>query len=156
VAIVGAPPAGASRAAGDSSRYELLDPGLVRGSAEDRHLRGWLREGEPIGISSIVWTEFLCGPVRPQEIERANRIFGEPAPFDAQDAITAADLFNQSGRRRGSLLDCMIAATALRRKASLATATARILAGWRQPSSSFSPDRQPLARVRRRLRGRAS
>jgi len=63
-----------------------------------------------------------CGPVRPQEIELVNRIIGEPAPFDAQDAITAANLFNQSGRRRGSLVDCMIAATALRRKASLATA----------------------------------
>ena len=95
---------------------------LVRGSAEDRHLRGWLREGEPIGISSIVWAEFLCGPVRPQEIELVNRIFGEPAPFGAQDASAAANLFNQSGRRRGSLVDCMIAATALRRNASLATA----------------------------------
>jgi predicted nucleic acid-binding protein len=95
---------------------------LVRGSDEDRHLRGWLREGKPIGISSIVWAEFLCGPVRPQEIELASRIFGEPAPFDGQDAIAASSLFNRSGRRRGSLVDCMIAATALRRKASLATA----------------------------------
>ena len=30
---------------------------LVRGSAQDKRLRGWLGAGEPIGMSSIAWAE---------------------------------------------------------------------------------------------------
>ena len=36
---------------------------LARGLPEDRRLRGWLRSQEPLGMSSISWAEFLCGPV---------------------------------------------------------------------------------------------
>jgi hypothetical protein len=35
---------------------------LRRGSLEDRRLRRWLSDGEPVGISAIGWAEFLCGP----------------------------------------------------------------------------------------------
>jgi len=94
---------------------------LRRGSAEDGRLREWLGRSEPIGISAVGWTEFLCGPVEPNDIALAVRLVSEPLPLLARDAGMAARLFNMAGRRRGSLNDCMIAAVALRAGASVAT-----------------------------------
>jgi predicted nucleic acid-binding protein len=98
---------------------------LVRGSPEDRRLRAWLGAGEPIGMSAIGWAEFLCGPVDADDLPLIGRILGEPLPFSAADAAVTASLFNAAGRRRHSLVDCMIAAVALRAEAALATANAR-------------------------------
>ena len=95
---------------------------LARGSAADRKLRQWLTAGRPLGISSVSWAEFLCGPVGTHDVELASRIILEPVSFEAEDAMLSAKLFNLAGRRRGSLIDCMIAAIALRVGASLATA----------------------------------
>ncbi len=98
---------------------------LVKGSLEDRRLRGWLTAARPIHIASPAWAEFLCGPLADDHVTLALRIVGEPLSFAAADARAAARLFNAAGRRRGSLLDCMIAAAALNRKAHLATCNAR-------------------------------
>lgn len=68
------------------------------------------------------WAEFLCGPVDVHDVELAARVVDEPLALLARDAGMAAKLFNLAGRRRGSLNDCMIAATALRAGASVATA----------------------------------
>jgi len=95
---------------------------LVRGSPQDRELRRWLAQGEPVAMSSIAWAEFLCGPVELEASAAVEGFLADRVPFAEGDAVRAAGLFNASGRRRGSLLDCMIAATALRSDASLATA----------------------------------
>ncbi|PYQ21379.1 MAG: hypothetical protein DMF81_15690 [Acidobacteria bacterium] len=97
---------------------------LVARSREDRRLREWLRADEPLAMSCIGWAGFLCGPVEPRHVELALEIVGDPEPFDRRDAELAAGLFNRSGRRRGTLSDCMIAASALRLGGSLATANA--------------------------------
>jgi predicted nucleic acid-binding protein len=106
---------------------------LVPGTAADQALRRWLLAGESVGISSIAWAEFLCGapaqqrePSARRERERslgraAERLIGRPAGFDGEAASLSAELFNSSGRRRGSLGDCMVAAIALRSGSALAT-----------------------------------
>ena len=99
----------------------FLISALRRGSAEDRRLREWLAQSQPIGISAVGWAEFLCGPVDVHDVELAARVVDEPVALLAPDAGMAAELFNLAGRRRGSLNDCMIAATALRAGASVAT-----------------------------------
>lgn len=94
---------------------------LVRGSSEDHRLRSLLRAGEGVAISAVCWVEFCCGPVQESDLELAMQLVGDPVPFRTEDARTAARLFNLGRRRRGSLLDCMIAAAALEAEASLAT-----------------------------------
>ncbi len=98
--------------------------GLVRDSPHGRRLGGWLSQGESLGISTIGWAEFLCGPVSEREAVLASHFLENPIPFQTQDAALSAELFNRSGRRRGSLVDCMIASVALRSGAALATANA--------------------------------
>lgn len=95
---------------------------LVSRSPQDQRLRGWLSEGVSVGIGSVAWCEFLCGPVNPEHVELVLRIVRDPLAFLAEDAALSARLFNDSGRRRGSLIDCMIAATALRSGSAVATA----------------------------------
>jgi len=94
---------------------------LVRNSTEDIRFRTWLRSNADVGISSIAWAEFLCGPVDEQVVGLATRVLPDLYPFTQEDAAVAAGLFNLSGRRRGTFIDCMIAAVALGANASLAT-----------------------------------
>lgn len=95
---------------------------LLAGSPQDHELRAWIGGGEEIGISSIGWAEFLCGPLAAAHLELASRLLLVPEPFTGAHAELAARLFNVSGRRRGTLTDCMIAAIAIRSDAALATA----------------------------------
>ncbi|MCZ0936766.1 MAG: type II toxin-antitoxin system VapC family toxin [Gemmatimonadetes bacterium] len=95
---------------------------LVAGSTEDRRLSGWIAAGEGIGMSAVAWAEFLCGPLSPPRLRVADAIVGPRVDFTGVDAVVAARLFNECGRRRGSLPDCMIAASALGVGAQLATA----------------------------------
>ena len=94
---------------------------LVRGSPEDARLREWIRANEPLGMSAIAWAEFLCGPVDETVLSLASAVVARRFQFTEEMATMAARLFNGSGRRRGTMIDCMIAATALAEEAAVAT-----------------------------------
>ena len=94
---------------------------IARGSPEDRKLREWLGASEPLGMSAIAWAEFLCGPINKSELKLATEIIRRRSSFAEEQAIIAARLFNESGRQRGTFVDCMIAATALSEGALIAT-----------------------------------
>jgi len=94
---------------------------LLEGSAEAERLQSMLRDGDHLSISALCWAEFCCGPIGESTLDVAGALVGEPLPFLARHAGTAASLFNRAGRRRGSLVDCMIAATAIESGATIAT-----------------------------------
>lgn len=99
----------------------FLIASLTPQTAENRRVSEWLQAGDGVNLSVITWAEFLCGPVTPQQAALAAAAFPDPVALTPQDAARAADLFNATGRRRGSLADCLIAATCLRLGASIAT-----------------------------------
>jgi len=101
-----------------------LDVDTVR-RLEDRRLRALIRDGKELSMSAICRAEFCCGTVEESTLDVAVRLVGEPVPFLARYARTAAALFNQCARRRGSLVDCMIAATAVEADATNAAAFSR-------------------------------
>lgn len=94
---------------------------LIRGTPEDRALRRWIVEGETLAVTAIAWAEFQCGPLHPAELATVAALVDHHRDFTREDAEAAARLFDDSGRRRGSLIDCMIAAAALADDASVAT-----------------------------------
>ncbi len=78
--------------------------------------------GQTLATSAIAWTEFINGPVTPLELSRAEAVLqSRIIPFGQKEAVLAADLFNKTGRRRGSRFDCLIAATAITAQAEVAT-----------------------------------
>ena len=94
----------------------------VKGSAAALEVDGWLATGESLAASAIAWTEFLNGPVTPLEVIRAEAVLqSRIVHFGQAEAALAAELFNKTGRRRGSRFDCLIAATAIRAQAQIAT-----------------------------------
>jgi predicted nucleic acid-binding protein len=94
---------------------------LVRGSPEDDSLRTWLAGDTPIAMSAVAWAEFLCGPLADADKSAARRLVGPPVPLEEADAEVASSMFNRGGRRRGTFVDCLIAAAAARAGARLAT-----------------------------------
>jgi predicted nucleic acid-binding protein len=94
---------------------------LVPGTREDHRLRRWIRQGLVVSMSAIGWAEFLCGLVSEEDRQRARKVVGAPLPLVEIEAAKAAELFNAGGRKRGTLPDCLIAATALLAGAALAT-----------------------------------
>jgi predicted nucleic acid-binding protein len=81
--------------------------------------------GEAAAISIVAWYEFLIGPISDQEIALAFAfVRGNLVALETEDARLAVDLYNQAGRRRTLKTDALIAATAIRAKASLLTINA--------------------------------
>ena len=95
---------------------------LIPGTLEERHLRSWLAGDTAIGMSAVSWAEFLCGPLSEEDAMAAAAIVGEAVSLTADQSVCAAELFNLAGRRRGSFVDCLIAACAIAEGAALATA----------------------------------
>lgn len=101
---------------------------LIRSMAlatrESELLAAWIEGEEEFAVSAVVWGEFLSGPLAERQRRTVRRVV-TVVPLTERDAALAADLFNRSARRRGSLPDCFIAATAIRERAALATANER-------------------------------
>ena len=105
---------------------------LDRGSAEARLLEA-TDPDEAVVVSTIAWAEFLCGPIEAPERELAQQIVDGHRDLTVEHAGIATRLFNESGRRRRSLSDCLIAAAAIHDGARLATAN---LADFRRFASA--------------------
>lgn len=95
---------------------------LLPGTSESRRLEEWLGGRRTLVISAMAWAEFLAGPLDDETFRVAGRLVGVAAPVTGVHAERAAGLFNMTGRRRGTLSDCLIAAVAIEEGAALATA----------------------------------
>lgn len=103
-----------------------------------RRAARWAGDDAKLCVSAVAWGEYLCGPLDPDELQ-AVRALVEPAlALTDVDAELAAHLFNLGGRRKRSLSDCFIAATAIRAGAPLATSN-------RQDFARFIPAGLQLA-----------
>lgn len=98
---------------------------LNAGGSQSDMLHSWTGAGATIQISAIAWSEYLCGPLEPVMVPVARKLINRVEPFTEQDAELASALFNGTGRRSRSHVDCMIAAHAIRRDAALATLNVR-------------------------------
>jgi predicted nucleic acid-binding protein len=99
----------------------LIDS-LKLGSQAASSLKKWIRQGETFAASAVAWSEFLNGPLRLDQIQQVEFLVQyNIVPFGHYEAKLSAELFNKTGRRRGSQPDCFIAATAITAGGILAT-----------------------------------
>jgi hypothetical protein len=77
---------------------------LVAGSDPAADVDKWLAADLPLAVSAVVWSEFLNGPVTQVEVDRVGAVIqSRVIPFGPAEAVLAAELFNTTGRRRGSI-----------------------------------------------------
>ncbi len=107
---------------------------LVPGTQEGEQLVRWLASDTPLRMSTLAWAEFLCGPepagAGAPWSALAARVVRRRIPLSDDEAREAARLFSAGGRRRGSLADAVIAATAILDAAALATVDTRGFRAW--------------------------
>ena len=118
------------------TNYLIL--GLVAGSRESGELAAWVAAGELLVAPSLVWFEFLCGPVTEVQVRTMRAFLHELTPFDEPQAIVAANLFNAAARKRSTRVDAMIAATAIVADAALATNNAADFLPFRESGLRFA------------------
>ena len=118
------------------TNYLIL--GLVAGSRESGELAAWIAAGEQLVAPSLVWFEFLCGPVTEVQVRTMRAFLHELTPFDEPQAIVAANLFNAAARKRSTRVDAMIAATAIVADAALATNNAADFLPFRESGLRFA------------------
>lgn len=118
------------------TNYLIL--GLVAGSRESGELAAWVAAGEQLVAPSLVWFEFLCGPVTDAQLRTMRAFLHELMPFDEPQAIVAANLFNAAARKRSTRVDAMIAATAIVADAALATNNAADFLPFRESGLRFA------------------
>ena len=94
---------------------------LIPGTPEEAKLRKLVGQGGALIMSSVAWAEFLCGPLGSADRASAERLVERLQDFTPDQAEIAARLFNESGRRRQMIADCMIGAAALADGATIAT-----------------------------------
>ncbi|MDE0100954.1 MAG: hypothetical protein OXN89_01105 [Bryobacterales bacterium] len=73
-------------------------------------------------MSTVAWAELMCGPMERAEKELALQVEDGHRDLTLEHAGIAVRLFNESGRRRGLLPDCLIAAAAIHDGTGLARA----------------------------------
>jgi predicted nucleic acid-binding protein len=104
---------------GSKNKMIHLDANILilatqRNSPVQRRLKRWLEQGEEFSSSAVAWTEFLNGPLTSEnKLDGEYLIQGRIVPLTKSEAKLAADLFNRTQRRQGTLPDCLVAATAV-------------------------------------------
>ena len=92
-------------------------------SAAFHAVEGFLKEGRKAAASVVAWHEYVRGPILPEDRKRTLWVL-ESRVFELTRAVAelAAHLFNETGRRRASTADCLIAAAAIHADDELLTA----------------------------------
>jgi len=97
--------------------------GLFSEKGEKRKdLRKLLLDYHEFSISAFVWHEFVTGPLSDaQKLYGLSLVEERIVPMDKDIAELGAKLYNETGRRRGSRPDCLVAATAIVKESFLFT-----------------------------------
>jgi predicted nucleic acid-binding protein len=100
----------------------LLIDLVTAGSPHVAVVRQWLKDGHQLGASAIAWSEFCNGPLSKEQKDAVFGILEQRVnDFTWQQAELASRLFHRTGRKRGSHVDCMIAASAMTNGVPVAT-----------------------------------
>ena len=90
-------------------------------------MRDWIRDGERLGLSSLVLYEWWRGPRTPEELRDQEALLPAAAaiPFTTREAEIAAGIYRRLKRPRQRAADIAIAACAIANGAALWTLNPR-------------------------------